>query len=48
MVMNHKETEGDDQRPLIQRIERQHGTHIIDYAEQIGLGSTKYEIVELK
>lgn len=48
MVMAHKEKDGDDQRPLIQRIERQHGTHIIDYAEQIGMGSTKYEIIELK
>jgi len=47
MVFSHKATPGDDNKPLIQRINRQHGTYITDYAEQIGLGSKKYTIVNL-
>lgn len=48
IVFNHKATPGDDNKPLIERINRQHGTYIVDYAERIGLGSKNYEIVELK
>ncbi|MDE6288618.1 MAG: DUF362 domain-containing protein [Muribaculaceae bacterium] len=33
---------------LIERIESRHGTHILDYGEQIGLGSQKYRLVEIK
>lgn len=33
---------------MIQRMEQQHATHLLDYAEQIGLGSQKYVIKELK
>ena len=47
MVFSHKATPGDDNKPLIQRINRQHGTYITDYAEQIGLGSKKYTLVNL-
>ena len=47
MVFNHKATEGDDEKPLIQRINRQHGTYITEYAEKIGLGSKKYKLVNL-
>ena len=32
---------------LRQRIDRQVGRHITEYAESIGLGSTKYELIEL-
>lgn len=39
--------EGNDNRPLIERIKSLHGTHIVDYAEKIGLGSKKYELVKL-
>ncbi len=46
-IFNHASTEGDDARPLIERINRQHGTHIVDYSEKIGLGSMTYELVEL-
>ncbi len=42
LVFNHKASEGDDNQPLIERINRQHGTYIVDYAEQIGLGSKQY------
>lgn len=47
MVFNHKSTEGDDAQPLIERINRQHGTHIVDYAEQIGLGSKAYTLIDI-
>ena len=47
LVFNHKPSPGDDNQPLIERINRQHGTYIVDYAEQIGLGSKKYKLVSL-
>lgn len=43
MVYNHKNVEGDDATSLIKRIEQQHGLHILDHAEKIGLGSRKYK-----
>ena len=48
LVFNHEPSPGDDSRALIQRIDSRHGTHIVDYAEQIGLGSKSYELIELK
>lgn len=33
---------------LIERIDSRHGMHTLDYAEQLGMGSQKYELVELK
>lgn len=47
MVMNHKAKPGDDNAPLIERINSRHGTHTIDWAEHIGLGSKNYVIVKL-
>ncbi len=47
LVFNHKAAPGDDEKPLIQRINRQHGTHIVDYAAQIGLGSMKYKLINI-
>lgn len=46
-VFNYQGKPGDDNKPLIERINRQHGTYITDYAEQIGLGSKKYELIDL-
>ena len=46
-VFNHKSLEGDDSKPLIERINRQHGTHIVDYAEKIGLGSKTYTLIDI-
>ena len=46
-VFNYQGKPGDDNKPLIQRINRQHGTYITDYAEQIGLGSKKYELITI-
>ena len=45
LVFNHKAQSGDDEKPLIERINRQHGTYITDYAEKIGLGSKKYSLL---
>ncbi len=46
-VFNYQGRPGDDNQPLIKRINRQHGTYITDYAEQIGLGSKKYELIDM-
>lgn len=46
-VFNYKGKPGDDNKPLIQRINRQHGTYITEYAEKIGLGSKKYILIDL-
>ena len=48
LVFNHKAQPGDDEKPLIERINRQHGTYITDYAEKIGLGSKHYKLVMIK
>lgn len=44
IIFNMQVTEDNNTKPLIDRINQQHGTHIVDYAEQIGLGSTKYTL----
>ena len=47
MVFNHKASAGDDNAPLIERINTRHGTHTIDWAEHIGLGTKNYVIIKL-
>ena len=47
LVFNHEDSQDDDSKPLQERINRQHGTYIIPYAEQIGLGSSKYQLVNI-
>ena len=47
LVFNHKAGPGDDEKPLIERINRQHGTYITEYAEKIGLGSKKYKLFNI-
>ncbi len=47
MVFKHKSAPGDNPAALIARINRQHGTHIVDYASSIGLGSQKYALRDL-
>lgn len=47
LVFNHKGAPGDDEKPLIERINRQHGTYITEYAAKIGLGSMEYVIVDI-
>lgn len=40
-------SEGNNNQPLVNRIKELHGTHTVEYAAQIGLGSMKYELVSL-
>ena len=47
LVFGHIDSTGDDAQPLQKRINRQHGTHIIGYAESIGLGVQKYNLVNI-
>ena len=47
MVFNYQGKPGDDNKPLIERINRQHGTYITDYAEQMGFGSKTYELISI-
>lgn len=47
LVFRHHSTDGDDSHPLIERINSRHGTHTVDYAEKIGLGTKNYRIVPL-
>lgn len=47
LVFNHQNTPEDNNAALIERIESRHGTHIIDYAEKIGLGTTNYTLVDI-
>lgn len=47
LVFNHESSAGDNSRPLIQRIENLHGTHTVDYAEQIGLGTKSYDLIDV-
>lgn len=39
--------DGNDNRPLIERIESRNGAHVVEYAKRIGLGNRNYEIVRL-
>ena len=47
IVFNITPEEGNDNGPLLERIKERHGTHIVDYAESIGLGSKTYEHVNI-
>lgn len=47
LVFNHESVEGDDASPLINRINNLHGTHTVEYAAEIGMGSTSYNLVDI-
>ncbi len=47
IIFNMQPSEGNDNAPLIERINSRHGTHTIDHAAAIGLGSLDYVIVDL-
>lgn len=47
IIFNMKPSEGNDNAPLIERINSRHGTHTIDHAAAIGLGSLDYEIIDI-
>lgn len=48
IVFGMTPTPGSDNAPLKERISSRHGIHTIEHAEAIGLGTTNYEIIELK
>ena len=47
IIMGMEPSEGNDNRPLVNRINQKHGTHTIDWAEKIGLGSKQYTIINI-
>lgn len=47
IINQQKVTAENDPTDLLKRIDKQHGTHTIDWAEHIGLGSKKYTIVDI-
>lgn len=47
LVFNHESISGDNASALIKRIESLHGTHTVEYAEEIGLGSQSYNLINL-
>ena len=47
LIFAHESTEGDNAVPLIDRINKMHGTHTVDYAEEIGLGTRHYKLVDI-
>ena len=47
LIFNYEPTIGNDPQPLIDRINEMHGTHIIEYAEEIGLGVQAYNLIDI-
>jgi uncharacterized Fe-S center protein len=47
IIFNLTPSEGNDNAPLIERINSRHGLHTIEHAAAIGLGSTDYELIDL-
>ena len=47
LVFNHQNSSGDNAKPLVDRINKKHGTHTVEYAEQLGLGTRKYKLIRI-
>lgn len=47
IIFNMTASEDNDNAPLKERISSRHGTHTIEHAEKIGLGSRKYTLVNI-
>ncbi len=47
IINNQQVSATNDPTDLLSRINQQHGTHTIDHAEKIGLGTKKYRIVNI-
>ena len=47
IINQQKVTATNDPTDLLSRIDKQHGTHTIDWAEKIGLGTKKYNLVNI-
>lgn len=48
LVFNYNDKEGDSSAALQERIRSRHGTHIVDYAEKLGLGSKEYDLITIE
>lgn len=47
LVFDYNSTPGNDAQPLIDRIQEKHGTHTVEYAAEIGLGSLQYNLIDV-
>ena len=47
LVFDFNSTPGNDAQPLIDRIHELHGTHTVEYAAEIGLGSLQYNLIDV-
>ena len=47
LIFNYSSTPGDNAQPLINRINQRHGIHTVEYAEQIGLGTQEYNLIDI-
>ena len=47
IVFGMTPSEGNNNEPLKKRINSKHGLHTVEWAEKIGLGSTKYKLVSI-
>lgn len=47
LVFNVTPTDDDNNKALVERINSLHGTHTVEYAEKIGLGSRTYELISI-
>lgn len=47
LVFTRNATQGDNNAPLIERITTRHGTHTVDHAEIIGLGTQAYKLIDI-
>ncbi len=47
IINNQQVSASNDPTDLLSRINQQHGTHTIDHAEKIGLGTKKYTIINI-
>lgn len=47
IIFNMQPSEGNDNAPMIERINSRHGMHTIEHAASIGLGTRNYRIVDV-
>ena len=47
IIFGMKASDDNDNEPLKERINSRHGTHTIDHAAKIGLGSKQYELISI-
>ena len=47
LIYQVKKDDKNNPDPLKRRIEKQHGIHIVEWGEKIGMGTTDYKLVKL-